>query len=40
MASYGFTRSPQRVQPLSTIHIDLTPDEETILAPDETQVAL
>jgi peptidoglycan pentaglycine glycine transferase (the first glycine) len=32
MASYGFIRSPQRVQPLSTIHIDLVADEETILA--------
>ena len=31
MASYGFTRSPQRVQPLSTIHIDLSADEEAIL---------
>jgi len=28
----GFRLSPQRVQPLSTIHIDLTADEETILA--------
>ena len=32
MASYGFVRSPQRVQPLSTIHIDLAADEETILS--------
>ena len=32
LASYGFVRSPQRVQPLSTIHIDLAADEETILA--------
>ena len=32
MASYGFIRSPQRVQPLSTIHIDLAADEETILS--------
>ena len=32
MASYGFTRSPQRVQPLSTIHIDLGADEEAILS--------
>jgi lipid II:glycine glycyltransferase (peptidoglycan interpeptide bridge formation enzyme) len=32
MASYGFIRSPQRVQPLSTIHIDLVADEETILS--------
>ena len=28
----GFTRSPQRVQPLSTIHLDLAADEETILS--------
>lgn len=32
LAGYGFRPSPQRVQPLSTIHIDLTADEETILA--------
>jgi peptidoglycan pentaglycine glycine transferase (the first glycine) len=32
MAGYGFVRSPQRVQPLSTIHIDLAADEETILS--------
>jgi peptidoglycan pentaglycine glycine transferase (the first glycine) len=32
MASYGFIRSAQRVQPLSTIHIDLAADEETILS--------
>jgi lipid II:glycine glycyltransferase (peptidoglycan interpeptide bridge formation enzyme) len=32
LASYGFIRSPQRVQPLSTIHIDLSADEETILS--------
>lgn len=32
LAGYGFRRSPQRVQPLSTIHIDLAADEETILA--------
>jgi lipid II:glycine glycyltransferase (peptidoglycan interpeptide bridge formation enzyme) len=27
----GFTASAQRIQPLSTIHVDLTPDEESIL---------
>lgn len=27
----GFRASPQRVQPMSTIHIDLTPDEAVIL---------
>jgi peptidoglycan pentaglycine glycine transferase (the first glycine) len=32
LAAYGFRPSPQRVQPLSTIHLDLTPDEEAILA--------
>jgi lipid II:glycine glycyltransferase (peptidoglycan interpeptide bridge formation enzyme) len=32
LAGYGFVRSPQRVQPLSTIHIDLAADDETILA--------
>ena len=32
LADNGFQLSPQRVQPLSTIHIDLTADEETILA--------
>jgi peptidoglycan pentaglycine glycine transferase (the first glycine) len=32
MAGYGFVRSAQRVQPLSTIHIDLTADEETLLS--------
>ena len=32
LASYGFAHSPQRVQPLSTIHIDLAADEETILS--------
>jgi peptidoglycan pentaglycine glycine transferase (the first glycine) len=31
LAAYGFRPSPQRVQPLSTIHIDLTGDEEAIL---------
>ena len=32
LASYGFRPSPQRIQPLSTIHIDLNSDEEAILA--------
>jgi peptidoglycan pentaglycine glycine transferase (the first glycine) len=32
LEDYGFQPSPQRVQPVSTIHIDLTGDEETILA--------
>jgi lipid II:glycine glycyltransferase (peptidoglycan interpeptide bridge formation enzyme) len=32
LAGYGFRPSPQRVQPLSTIHVDLVADEETILA--------
>ena len=32
LARHGFRASPQRIQPLSTIHIDLTHDEETILA--------
>ena len=32
LAAIGLRPSPQRVQPLSTIHIDLTPDAETILA--------
>ena len=32
LAENGFQLSPQRVQPLSTIHIDLSADEETILA--------
>jgi peptidoglycan pentaglycine glycine transferase (the first glycine) len=32
LSSYGFRASEQRVQPLSTIHIDLSADEETILA--------
>lgn len=32
LAGYGFHPSPQRIQPLSTIHIDLTADEETILS--------
>ncbi|MEJ5199039.1 MAG: peptidoglycan bridge formation glycyltransferase FemA/FemB family protein [Anaerolineae bacterium] len=31
LAAAGFRRSPQRVQPLSTIHIDLTGNEEAIL---------
>lgn len=29
---HGFHPSPQRIQPLSTIHIDLDPDSEAILA--------
>ncbi|OQA46242.1 MAG: Lipid II:glycine glycyltransferase [Chloroflexi bacterium ADurb.Bin325] len=32
LAGYGFQPSPQRVQPLSTIHVDLAGDEEAILA--------
>lgn len=32
LTGYGFRPSPQRVQPLSTIHVDLTGDEETLLA--------
>jgi peptidoglycan pentaglycine glycine transferase (the first glycine) len=32
LAGYGFQPSAQRVQPLSTIHLDLTASEETILA--------
>jgi lipid II:glycine glycyltransferase (peptidoglycan interpeptide bridge formation enzyme) len=32
LAAAGFRRSPQRVQPLSTIHIDLTGDDAAILA--------
>jgi lipid II:glycine glycyltransferase (peptidoglycan interpeptide bridge formation enzyme) len=32
LAAAGFRRSPQRIQPLSTIHVDLTGDEEAILA--------
>ena len=32
LRSYGFSPSPQRVQPLSTILLDLTGDEEAILA--------
>ncbi len=32
LASLGFRRSPQRVQPLSTIHLDLTGSEEALLA--------
>ena len=31
LRAFGFQRSPQRVQPLSTIHIDLTGDDEAIL---------
>ncbi|MCX7669030.1 MAG: peptidoglycan bridge formation glycyltransferase FemA/FemB family protein, partial [Anaerolineae bacterium] len=31
LSAAGFRRSPQRIQPLSTIHIDLTGDEEAIL---------
>ena len=32
LTASGFQRSPQRVQPLSTIHIDLAGDDEAILA--------
>jgi peptidoglycan pentaglycine glycine transferase (the first glycine) len=32
LAGCGFRPSPQRIQPLSTIHIDLAADEETILS--------
>lgn len=32
LQSLGFRPSPQRIQPLSTIHIDLTGDEDAILA--------
>ncbi len=32
LTGYGFQPSPQRIQPLSTIHIDLAADEEAILA--------
>ena len=32
LAGYGFRPSPQRIQPLSTIHVDLAADEEAILA--------
>jgi lipid II:glycine glycyltransferase (peptidoglycan interpeptide bridge formation enzyme) len=32
LVGLGFRSSQQRVQPLSTIHVDLTADEETILA--------
>jgi lipid II:glycine glycyltransferase (peptidoglycan interpeptide bridge formation enzyme) len=32
LTGFGFRPSPQRIQPLSTIHIDLTADEGTILA--------
>ena len=31
LASYGYAPSPQRVQPLSTIHVDLSGDEAAIL---------
>ncbi len=31
LGRYGYTPSPQRVQPLSTIHVDLSGDEEMIL---------
>ena len=31
LAGYGYALSPQRVQPLSTIHVDLSGDEEAIL---------
>jgi peptidoglycan pentaglycine glycine transferase (the first glycine) len=32
LAGHGFRRSPQHVQPLSTIHIDLSSGEEEVLA--------
>ncbi len=32
LQSFGFRPSPQRIQPLSTIHVDLTGDEDAILA--------
>ncbi|MBM4458579.1 MAG: peptidoglycan bridge formation glycyltransferase FemA/FemB family protein [Chloroflexi bacterium] len=32
LASYGLRPSPRRIQPLSTIHVDLTADEATLLA--------
>lgn len=32
LASYGFRPSPQRVQPLSTIHVDLEGEEDALLA--------
>lgn len=32
LTGYGFRASPQRVQPFSTIHVDLAQDEEEILA--------
>ncbi len=32
LTAAGFRRSPQRVQPLSTIHVDLSGDEEALLA--------
>lgn len=32
LAGYGFRPSPQRVQPLSTIHIDLSADADALLA--------
>jgi lipid II:glycine glycyltransferase (peptidoglycan interpeptide bridge formation enzyme) len=32
LAGAGFRRSPQRIQPLSTIHVDLNADEDAILA--------
>ena len=31
LQGFGYTPSPQRVQPLSTIHVDLSGDEEAIL---------
>lgn len=31
LTAAGFRRSPQRIQPLSTIHVDLSGDEEAIL---------
>ncbi len=32
LAGSGFRRSPQRIQPLSTIHVDLDADDDAILA--------
>ncbi len=32
LASFGFRPSPQRIQPLSTIHVDLSAGEDAILA--------
>jgi lipid II:glycine glycyltransferase (peptidoglycan interpeptide bridge formation enzyme) len=32
LASYGLRPSPQRVQPVSTVHVDLTRDDDALLA--------